>query len=315
MAGGLATRPGATYGPMNLFLYITVVTIWGSTWIAIYWQLGTVPPLASVFYRFVIAAVLLLPILKLFNKVQRVTWTDHGFFVLLGCFLFSFNFVCFYIATQYIVSGLAAVIFSTATVFNAVNNRWFWGEKPDKRTYVAGAMGSVGLVLLFWEQLSAETWSVDVIRGLGLGLLGTYLFSLGNMVSIRNKKRNLQALTSNGYSMIYGALILALLMVATSTELSWDPHPLYAAGLLYLAIPGSILAFTAYLTLVGRIGANKAAYATVMFPVVALTLSSIFEDYQWRTVGVAGLILVLVGNVILLGPGPLRLAWPLHKSA
>ena len=277
-----------------------VVMIWGTTWIAIYWQLGTVPPLASVFYRFVIAALLLLPILKMLKKVQPVTRTDHFFFVLQGCFLFSFNFICFYIATQYIVSGLASVIFSTATLFNALNNRWFWGEKPGAHTYVAGALGVIGLVFLFWPELTSGTWSLDALRGLALGLLGTYLFSLGNMVSIRNSKSKLQPLTTNGYSMVYGAVILAVTMAATQTPLIWDPQPLYIGSLLYLAVPGSILAFTVYLTLVERIGANKAAYATVMFPVVALTLSSVFEGYDWQTLSIIGLALVLLGNVVLL---------------
>ena len=287
---------------MNLLLYMLVVMIWGTTWIAIYWQLGTVPPLASVFYRFVIAALLLLPVLRLCNKVQPVNRVDHGFFLLQGCFLFSFNFICFYVATQYIVSGLASVIFSTATLFNAFNNRYFWGEKPGARTYVAGALGSTGLVCLFWNEVTAGTWSIDALRGLGLGLLGTYLFSLGNMVSIRNSRAQLQPLTTNAYSMIYGAVILAMTMAVTQTPLQWDSRPLYVGSLLYLAIPGSILAFTAYLTLVERIGANRAAYATVMFPVVALTLSSVFEGYVWQLLSAAGLALVLLGNVILLGP-------------
>lgn len=286
---------------MNLFLYSAVVLIWGTTWIAIYWQLGTVPPLASVFYRFAIAAALLLPLLHLFNKVQPTTREDHGYFILQGCFLFSFNFICFYFATQHIVSGLASVIFSTATVFNAINNRWFWGEIPGSRTYIAGVLGISGLVLMFWNDLATGTWSLDALRGLGLGLIGTYLFSLGNMVSIRNSKRNLQPLTSNAYSMVYGTAVLTAAMLVTRTPLVWDPNPLYVGSLLYLAIPGSILAFWAYLTLVARIGANKAAYATVLFPVVALTLSSVFEGYQWQVLSVFGLVLVLSGNAILLG--------------
>lgn len=289
---------------MNLSLYFLVVLIWGSTWIAIYWQLGTVPPLASVFYRFTIAAMLLLPMLKLFNKVQPVTWTDHRFFVLQGCCLFSFNFICFYVATQYIASGLASVVFSTATLFNAANNLWFWGERPGARTYIAAVLGVAGLVMLFWSEVSTETWSSNTLRGFGLAVLGTYFFSLGNMVSVRNSRQNLQPLTTIGYSMLYGVVILAAAMVVTGTPLTWDDRPLYIGSLFYLAVVGSVLAFTAYLTLVERIGANKAVYATVMFPVVALTLSSFFEGYQWRPVGVVGLALVLLGNVFILGPKP-----------
>jgi drug/metabolite transporter (DMT)-like permease len=285
---------------LNLFLYSSVVLIWGTTWIAIYWQLGTVPPLASVFYRFVLASCLLLPVLKMFFRLQPTTWADQRFFVLQGCFLFSFNFVCFYIATQYVASGLASVIFSTATLFNAVNSRVFWRERPGRRTYLAGALGTIGLVAMFWQEVASGSWSADALRGLGLGLIGTYLFSLGNMVSIRNHRAGLQPLTTNAYAMIYGTLALAITMLLTRTPVKWDPQPIYAASLVYLAVFGTILAFWAYLTLVSRMGANKAAYATVLFPVVALSLSSIFEDYQWRLLSLGGLALVLSGNVILL---------------
>lgn len=291
---------------MNAFLYLSVVTIWGTTWIGIYWQLGTVPPLASVFYRFALAAALLLPLLKLSNKLQPVDRDDHLFFLLQGCFLFSFNFVCFYVATQYIVSGLASVVFSLATVFNALNNRWIWGEAPGSRTYLAGLLGVIGLVLLFWEELLSGRWSTDTVRGLGLAVLGTYLFSLGNMIAVRNSRKKLQPLTASGYSMVYGAAILGIMMALSGTPLLWDPSPIYLTSLLYLAVVGSILAFAAYLTLVARIGANKAAYATVLFPVVALTLSSVFEGYQWQTLSIFGLVLVLAGNVVILGKGRTR---------
>ena len=192
------------------------------------------------------------------------------------------------------------MIFSTATLFNALNNRWFWNENPGTRIYVAGLLGIVGLIAMFWNELTLGNWSLDALRGLGLGLLGTYLFSLGNMVSIRNNRRKLHPLTTNAYSMIYGTLILAAAMLLSGTPVLWDPHPSYIGSLLYLAVFGTIIAFWAYLTLVARIGANKAAYATVLFPVVALTLSSVFEDYQWSAASVAGLLLVLAGNVVLL---------------
>jgi drug/metabolite transporter (DMT)-like permease len=286
---------------MNSFLYINTVLIWGTTWIAIHWQSGEVPVLASVFYRFAIAAVLLLPLLYLCRRVQTTTRADHGFMVLQGVCLFSMNFVCFYTASHTIASGLLSVIFSAATLFNAINSRLFWGERPSSEVFFAGVLGVFGLGLMFWPELRNSGFDASDLKGIGLGLLGTYLFSLGNMISIRHSKQGLKPLTSNGYAMIYGALFLASLIWLTDTPLIWDESPRYVGSLLYLAIVGTVVGFTAYLSLVGRIGANKAAYATVMFPVVALSLSTVFEGYVWSLSSIAGLILVLLGNGLILG--------------
>ncbi|RRJ84387.1 DMT family transporter [Aestuariirhabdus litorea] len=287
---------------MNATLYLSTVLIWGTTWIAIHWQLGEVPVLASVFYRFAIAGGLLLPLLLLSGRMQPTNGRDHAFMVLQGISLFSMNFVTMYSAAQTITSGLLAVIFSAASLFNALNSRLFWGERPAPVVYVASLLGIGGLCLMFWPELNHG--SAD-LRGVLMAALGTYLFSLGNMISLRHSKRGLRPLTSNAYAMLYGALFLAALMALSGTPLRWDERPLYLGSLLYLAIIGTIVGFTAYLSLVARIGANKAAYATVLFPVVALTLSTWFEDYHWRLASIAGLVLVLAGNALMLG-----LRWP-----
>ncbi|WP_323844888.1 DMT family transporter [Microbulbifer magnicolonia] len=286
---------------MTLFLYASTVLLWGTTWIAIHFQLGEVPVLVSAFYRFAIAGMLFLPALALLRRVQRTSLRDHGFFLLQGCCLFSFNFVCFYTASQYIVSGLISVVFSAAILFNAVNNRLLWRERAEPAIYIAATLGIAGLVLLFWDSIAGGHFDRGAALGLGLALLGTYFFSLGNMISVRHSRRGLKPWTSNAYAMIYGALILLACVIATDTEWKMDTRPIYVGSLLYLAIPGSILGFTAYLTLVGRIGANRAAYATVLFPLVALTLSTWFEGYRWTVMSFAGLLLVLLGNTVSLG--------------
>lgn len=298
---------------MNAFLYLNTVLIWGTTWIAIHWQLGDVPVLASVFYRFAIAASLLLPLLYLSRRVQATNRNDHGFMMLQGMCLFSMNFVCFYTAGLTISSGLLSVIFSSATLFNAFNSRIFWGERPTPVVFIAGVIGIFGLGLMFWPELGRSDAGLTDLKGIGLGLLGTYLFSLGNMISLRHSKKGLKPLTSNAYAMIYGTLFLAVLLAITGTPLMWDNSPRYLGSLFYLAIVGTIIGFTAYLSLVGRIGANKAAYATVMFPVVALSLSTVFEGYQWSLSSISGLLLVLSGNALILGvrlPG-----WQLLRTA
>jgi len=283
------------------FLYLSTVLIWGTTWIAIHWQLGSVPVLTSVLYRFAIAASIMLPLVLLSRRLQATSRQDHGFMVLQGMCLFSMNFVCFYTAGLNMSSGLLSVIFSSSTLFNAVNNRIFWGEKPSRAVFGAGLLGIAGLSLMFLPELALDSDKGIDMSSIGLALLGTCLFSFGNMISVRHNKKGLKPFTSNAYAMIYGTLFLAALVAITGTPVVWDASPQYLGSLLYLAIIGTVAGFTAYLSLVSRIGANKAAYATVMFPVVALALSTVFEGYVWSLSSISGLALVLLGNALILG--------------
>jgi|TARA_B110000211_G_scaffold233236_1_gene298885 drug/metabolite transporter (DMT)-like permease len=283
------------------FLYLSTILIWGTTWIAIPFQLGEVPVLTSVFYRFALAAAIMLSLVLVSRRLQATSKQDHGFMVLQGMCLFSLNFVCVYTAGLAISSGLLAVIFSASTLFNAVNNRIFWGEQPTPAVFAAGVLGIIGLSLMFWPELEADADKGADLASIGFAFLGTFFFSLGNMIAVRHNKKGLKPFTSNAYAMIYGTLFLAALLVITETPLAWDSRPQYLGSLFYLAIIGSVAGFTAYLSLVGRIGANKAAYATVMFPIVALALSTVFEGYVWTLSSVSGLVLVLLGNGLILG--------------
>ena len=286
---------------MTQFLYLSTVLIWGTTWIAIPLQLGEVAILTSVFYRFALAAAIMLFLVLVSGRLQTTSKQDHGFMVLHGICLFSLNFVCVYTAGLTVSSGLLAVIFSSSTLFNAINNRIFWGEKPTPAVFAAGVLGIVGLSLMFWPELAEDSNKGLDLGSIGFAFLGTFLFSLGNMISVRHNKKRLKPFTSSAYAMVYGALFLAGLLFITNTPLTWDSRPQYLGGLLYLAIIGSVSGFTAYLSLVARIGASKAAYATVLFPVVALALSTVFEGYAWSLSSLSGLGLVLLGNGLILG--------------
>lgn len=303
---------------MNIFLYATTVLIWGSTWIAIYFQLGDIPVSVSVFYRFALAALLLLPAMWLTGKLQPTDRSDHRFLLLQGACLFSFNFICFYTATQYVTSGLVAVVFSLATLFNAVNNRIFWKEAIPQKVMVAGGLGTTGLILLFMPELTSKADDpsrvMDTVKGLALAGVGTYLFSLGNMISKRHSLKGIKPITTNAYAMTYGALILAGILWITAQPLVIDTQPQYLGALLYLSLFGSIVGFTAYLTLVARLGANRAAYATVMFPVVALLLSSWFESYHWQLSSFVGLGLTMIGNWVINTNGIKRLFYKPGRS-
>ncbi|MFZ3202258.1 MAG: DMT family transporter [Pseudomonas sp.] len=284
---------------MNLSLYLLTVLIWGTTWIAIKLQMGEVAIAASIAYRFALAAALLFAVLLLSGRLQKLDRRGQVICLIQGLCLFCINFLCFYTASQWIPSGLIAVIFSTATLWNALNARLFFKQKIAANVLAGGALGLGGLGLLFWPELAGHAASRETLLGIGLSLLGTLCFSAGNLLSSLQQKAGLKPLTTNAWGMLYGALMLVVIGLVNGTPFGFEWSTRYVGSLLYLAIPGSVIGFTAYLTLVGRMGPERAAYCTVLFPVVALNISVFVEGYQWTAPALFGLLLVMLGNVLV----------------
>lgn len=294
---------------MNALLYILVVVIWGTTWIAIYMQQGVVSVPVSIFWRFAVAAVVMLVVLLALGRLKRIGLKDHLFCVLQGACVFGFNFFCFYHAAVYISSGLESVIFSMAVLFNAFNNLLFFRKKPSPRVLPAAALGIAGIIALFWHDLVATQMAPSLLIGIGLSALGTFGFSLGNMISARHQSRGLETLSTNTYAMFYGTAIMGVVALASGESFMPDFTSRYIGSLLYLAIFGSVIAFGAYFTLVGRIGASQAAYSTLLFPLVALSLSTVYEGYVWHANAVLGLVMILLGNLVMFAKPEQWLPW------
>ncbi|WP_421670635.1 DMT family transporter [Rahnella sp. EDr1-12] len=284
---------------MNALLYISVIIIWGTTWFAIYLQQGDVPVTVSIFYRFLLAAVIMLVALLAARRLRRLALKDHLFCIVQGCCVFCFNFYCFYHAAAYITSGLESVIFSMAVLFNAFNGMVFFRQKLAPAVIPAAVLGLAGIITLFWHDFSAAHIAPELLKGIGLSLLGTYGFSLGNMISARHQRRGLDVLSTNTYAMFYGTAVMGALSVFQGASFAIDLTPQYLGSLVYLSVFGSVLAFGIYFTLVGRIGASQAAYSTLLFPLVALTVSTFYEGYQWHINAVIGLALILLGNLVM----------------
>ena len=284
---------------MNAILYGLVVVIWGTTWIAIFLQQGPVSAPVSIFWRFAVASVTMLAILLATRRLRPLALRDHLFCVVQGCCVFCFNFWCFYTAAAHINTGLESVIFSMAVLFNAINGFIFFRQQPPVRYWLAAALGLVGIITLFWDDLLSNGLNASLLWGIGLSALGTYGFSLGNMLSMRHQRRGLETLTTNSWAMLYGTLVMGAIALVRGDDFTPQWTLSYMGALLYLALFGSVIAFGAYFTLVGRIGAGKAAYSTLLFPLVALTISTFYEGYVWHSNAVIGLALILVGNLVM----------------
>ncbi len=284
----------------NFFFYTMTIIIWGSTWLAIKFQLGVVAPAFSIAYRFALAAVILLVWCLLTKRPMRFSRQEHLFIALQGIMLFALNYLLFYLSELHITSGLAAVVFSTIVVMNLVNGRIFLGTPMEWKVLLGGGFGLVGLVLLFWPEMVAVNFSGPILTGLLLSFGATYLASLGNILSARNQQKKLPIIQTNAYGMSYGALSMFIIAWFSGAPMIIETTPAYLLSLVYLALFGSVIAFGCYLTLIGRIGVGRAAYTTLLFPIVALLLSTIWEDYNWTSSGIFGIVMILCGNYLAL---------------
>lgn len=284
---------------MNALLYGLVVVIWGTTWIAIFLQQGPVAAPVSIFWRFAVASAAMMLVLLALRRLRKLAVRDHLFCMVQGCCVFCFNFWCFYTAAKFINTGLESVIFSMAVLYNAINSFIFFGQRPPARFWAAAILGLLGIITLFWDDLLASGWSHELLLGIGLSALGTYGFSLGNMISLRHQRNGLETMTTNAWAMTYGTLVMGAIALVRGDSFVPEWTMSYIGALLYLAIFGSVIAFGAYFTLVGRIGAGKAAYSTLLFPLVALSISTVYEGYVWHMNAVAGLLLILTGNLVM----------------
>jgi len=284
----------------NRLLYIVTVMIWGSTWIAIEYQLGVVAPEVSVFIRYAMASVLLFAWCFLKGARLRFSLRAHVQFALLGLLLFCLNYILTYQAQQHITSALSAIIFSAMLWMNMLNARIFFGVRSGSRAWIGSVVGIAGILLLFIPQVDNLSMTDATLYGAVLCLIGAFIASLGNMVSQGAQQSGLPILQSNAWGMFYGALVTGAISLYQGHSFAIDWSVSYLASLVFLVLFGSIAAFGAYLTLLGRIGAHKAGYALVMFPVVALVISFFFEGLEPSWNIFAGVLLVLTGNLFVL---------------
>jgi len=284
----------------NVLLYIITVLIWGSTWIVINYQLGTVAPEASVTYRFALAAFILFSFAKIKKLPLQFDLKQHGLFAAFGVCLFGINYVLLYNAQQHINSALTCIAFSTLMLMNIINTRIFYKTHITRQVFLGGAFGLFGITTLFWPQLSDVELGAATFLGLGLCLLGTFSASVGNMLSIKNQRKNIPIVQANAWGMFYGAFFMAIVVLIQGKEFTFSYSPAYISSLIYLSLFGSVIAFSCYLTLMTRIGAHKTSYANIIFPAIAVVISTVVEGFVWSSYTVIGLSSILVGNLIVL---------------
>lgn len=285
---------------MTYVFYAATVLLWGSSFYGITFQLGTVPPEASITYRFALSAVVIFGFCLVTGRSLRFGWRSHALFAALGTFLFSLNYISIYLSELYITSGLTAVAFSSVVVFNIVFAAVFLGTRTSTWVYVGALAGLTGIALIFWNDIVAFDAAGQGVKGFGLALLAAVLASLGTIVSARGHQARIPVVQLTAYGMGYGAVIVALVTIVRGQPFAFEWSTAYVGSLAYLVLLASVFGFWFFFTLVGRLGPERAGYVMVMFPVVALFLSTLFEGFQWTPLAALGVLVVLLGNAFVL---------------
>jgi drug/metabolite transporter (DMT)-like permease len=283
----------------NILLYGITVLIWGSTWFAITYQLN-VPPELSVAYRFFLASVILFAYSKWRGLNLRFTLKEQLFIAFEGLLLFSANYILVYYSELYITSGLVAVLFTIVTLMNVVFSAIFLKIPISGRVILGSLIGILGVYLIFRPEVEGVQFGDTTLLGLIFVLVSALSASLGNVVAARNQRASLPVIQTNAYGMLYGAIATFAVALVRGVPLTFEFSIPYVTSLLYLSLFGSVIAFGAYLTLLGRIGPDRSGYVAVLFPVVALLLSSRFEGLRMEAMQFVGVALVLLGNGVVL---------------
>jgi drug/metabolite transporter (DMT)-like permease len=287
----------------NLQLFVAGVAIWGSTWYAITFQLGRVEPEASVTYRFLLASLLVFAFCRLRGLKLRFSRREHAWIAAQGVTMFGASYVFVYYAEQNIVSGLVAVGFSASPLIGMFGQRLFFSTPITARIAAGSLLGIAGVALVFAPELGSFSAGGRAVLGAAFTMVSVVFSMLGSLVAHRNHDAGFPVWQSMAWGMLYGALLAACWTAAAGKSFAFEATPAYMLSLLYLVVFGSILAFSAYLTLLGRIGAARAGYVGVMVPIAALVLSAAFEGFRWHALTFAGIGISLVGNVLVLRKG------------
>ncbi|MDB3885459.1 DMT family transporter [Candidatus Pelagibacter sp.] len=284
----------------NFLLFGITLFCWSPTWYVIKFQLGYVDPLVSVFYRFLAASILIFIYLLIKKKNLKFSINYHIWFLFFGACLYSINYVFFYLSNTYLISAFPAVVFSTVVIMNIVGETFYFKKKPSIRTFIGATIGMFGIIIIFNNEIFNFNLTNGTHIGLLLALLGTFSASTGNMIYQRNLNNNFPLIETLAYAMLYGSIITFLIIQIKGTQLLFEYSFSYIASLAYLSIVGSIFAFIFYLKLIEKVGPGRAGYVGAVMPVIALLISTIFENLEWQIDLIIGLPILIIGALLVI---------------
>lgn len=296
-----SARAAPRWRPRVVVPFVLLSLIWGSTWLVIRDQLGTVPPGWSVTWRFVLATAAMFALARWRRSPLRLDRRGLILAFLIGAPQFALNFQLVYRAEQHLTSGVVAIVFTLLFAYNAVLGRVFLGRKLSARFLVGSGIAILGIALLLLNETRRLGFAGDnVWLDTAMTLVAILCASSANVLQSTRAVERLPIFTLLAWALLWGALVNAVLAWTISGPPVFDPRLGYVLGVAYLALVGSVAAFPLYFRLLRDIGAAQGGYVNVVVPIVAMTLSTVFEGYRWSALAVAGVVVALAGMAVAL---------------
>ncbi len=290
--------------PKVLLPFLLVTLIWSSTWIVIKDQIGTVPAPWSVTYRFLIAGAAMFVIAWASGASLRIGARGHGLALAFGIPQFAINFNLVYTAEHYITSGLVAVLFALLMVPNTLFAWVFFGQRPTTRFIIGSTVALGGIALLFVQEARiAAAPTSAVLAGIGFTLIAVLAASVANVMQLSPGVKSRPIVAMLAWAMLYGALCDALFALAFHGPPTAEARIGYWLGVIYLGLIASALTFPLYFNTIRQIGPGKAAYSSVLIPILAMAISTAAEGYRWSVLAATGGLLAIAGLIIALRAG------------
>ncbi len=293
-----AAEPGLL-NPRIAIPFLIVSLIWGSTWLVIRDQLSVVPSSWSVCYRFAVAAMGMFILSALTRQSLRIDANGLKWTLVLGVMQFTFNFNFVYAAEHHITSGLVAVIFALLIIPNALLGKWWLGRQFSRNFVIGSIIATAGVALLMVQEYrAAPVGGEEVLIGTALTLIAVLCASVSNVMQVAPSVSKYPTTTILAWSMLWGAIANAAWSWINYGPPVIEMRAAYIGGVLYLGIIGSVVTFPLYFGLIRKIGPGKAAHTSVLIPVVAMLLSTLFEGYDWSALAAAGAVLASIGLIV-----------------
>lgn len=281
----------------NILLYLGTVFIWGSSWFALKFQVSAMDPVLAVSMRFAGAAALMGLWVFLARSPLRFSPSQHKWIALMGFSVFGLNYIFFYLATVKLTSGLVALVASLLSLMNILNSWFYRGLRPNGRVTLGAFLGVCGIALVFWTELTSLNLEGTTTQGLLLALAGTYWISTGNVASAHLQSQGVPVVSATFWAMLYGLGLQGVYHFINGTSFAFQGSESFWGTYVFLVLIATVLGFWLYLTLIGKVGADRAGYAFIIMPLVALVISTFFENYTWQPHALLGVALVLGGNL------------------
>ena len=292
--------PSKGIGGADLFALVVCSLIWSTTWFAIKFQLGIVPPVVSVVYRFGLATIVLVAWCLFTKQSLKLTRQQHLMVAAQGLFVFSLDYTFVYLAESHVVSAVVAVIFASLSFVNLILFRVALGLKAARLAWAGSAVGLLGVAVLSWGEAARANMSPETLLGIGLALAGVLTAAIGNLFAAKGQALEVPIAPSTAWAMGYGTVGLLVYVLVTGQPFLFEYTSAYIGSLAYLAIFGSVAAFLLYYALARRTGYSFASYISALTPPIAMGISAAFEGARWGWEALVGLVLVVVGQYLLI---------------